>query len=107
MMSFKAAGRGDRQDFGASCPSVSMVPGASDHNTGDTRRRDPAWETAAITAAARKLARLVYSLLKHGTAYVAQEMAAYEAKYHERKLQGLTRQAQALGFVLVPASAGG
>ena len=61
----------------------------------------------AITAAAHKLARLVYSLLKHGTAYVAQEMAAYEAKYRERKLQGITRQAQALGFVLVPVAAGG
>jgi transposase len=62
---------------------------------------------AAITAAAHKLARLVYTLLKHGTDYVAQEMAAYEAKYRERKLQGITRQAQALGFVLVPATAAG
>jgi len=61
----------------------------------------------AITAAAHQLARLVYSLLKHGTAYVAQEMAAYEAKYRERKLQGITRQARALGFVLVPAAAAG
>jgi transposase len=62
---------------------------------------------AAITAAAHKLARLVYTLLKHGTDYVAQEMAAYEQKYRERKLQGITRQAQALGFVLVPATAAG
>jgi transposase len=62
---------------------------------------------AAITAAAHKLARLVYSLLKHGTDYVAQEMAAYEAQYRERKLHGITRQAQALGFVLVPAAPGG
>jgi len=60
----------------------------------------------AITAAAHKLARLVYSLLKHGTDYVAHEMAEYEAKYRERKLQGITRQAQALGFVLVPVAAG-
>jgi transposase len=56
---------------------------------------------AAITAAAHKLARLVYSLLKHGTAYVAQEMEDYEAKYRERKLQGVVRQARALGFELV------
>jgi transposase len=61
----------------------------------------------AITAAAHKLARLAYALLKHGTDYVSQEMAEYEAKYRERKLQGLTRQAQALGFVLVPVAAGG
>src|SRR6516164_493239 len=45
-MSLGAAGRGDRGDLGASCPSVSMVPGAGDYSTGDTRRRDPVWETA-------------------------------------------------------------
>jgi hypothetical protein len=50
------------------------------------------------------LARLVYSLLKHGTDYVAQELEAYEAKYRERKLQTLARQADALGFQLVPAA---
>jgi hypothetical protein len=61
----------------------------------------------AITAAAHKLARLVYSLLKHGADYVAQEMAEYEAKYREQKLRGITRQAQELGFVLVPTAAGG
>jgi transposase len=62
----------------------------------------------AITATAHKLARLVYSLLKHGTEYVVQELAAYEAKYRERRLQALARQAQALGLALVPvATAGG
>ena len=61
----------------------------------------------AITATAHKLARLVYSLLKHGTEYVAQELAAYEAKYRERKLQGITRQARELGFSLVPVAAEG
>jgi transposase len=60
----------------------------------------------AITAAAHKLARFVYSLLKHGTAYVAQQMTDYEAKYRERKLQAITRQAQALGFQLVPVTVG-
>jgi transposase len=61
----------------------------------------------AITAAAHKLARLVYSLLKHGTDYVAQEVAESEAKYRERKLQGITRQARELGFTLVPVAAEG
>jgi hypothetical protein len=46
-------------------------------------------------------------LLKHGTAYVAQELAAYEAKYRERKLQALARQAQAFGLALGPAAAAG
>jgi hypothetical protein len=61
----------------------------------------------AITAAAHKLARLVYTLLKHGTDYEAQEMAAYEAQYRARKLRGITRQAQELGFALVAVAAGG
>src|SRR5262249_31290523 len=51
MMSYRATGRGDRLDLGASCPSVSMVPGAGDHNTGDTLGRDPAWETACTSVA--------------------------------------------------------
>jgi hypothetical protein len=59
----------------------------------------------AITAAAHKLARLVYSLLKHGMDYVAQEMAAYEAKHRERTLQAVARQARELGFALTPADA--
>ena len=60
----------------------------------------------AITAAAHKLARLVYAVLKHGTAYVAQEMAAYERQYRERLVNGLKRKARELGYELVaPAGA--
>jgi transposase len=61
---------------------------------------------AAITAATHKLARLVYTQLKHGTDYVAQEMAAYEAQYRERK-KAVTRRAQDLGFAFVLAAAAG
>lgn len=56
----------------------------------------------AITATAHKLARLVYSLLKHGTAYVQQGMEEYEAQYRDRKVKGMVRQAKALGYTLVP-----
>ena len=38
---------------------------------------------------------------------MAQELAAYEAKYRERKLQALARQARAFGLALVPAAAAG
>jgi transposase len=55
----------------------------------------------AITAAAHKLARLVYALLKHGTAYVAQEVGEYERKYRERVVNGLKRKARELGYELV------
>jgi hypothetical protein len=58
----------------------------------------------AITATAHKMARLVYSLLKHGTAYVTQGMEEYERRYQERALQNLSRRAKGLGYTLVPAS---
>jgi transposase len=59
----------------------------------------------AITATAHKLARLVYSLLKHGTAYVAQGMEEYERRYRERVVQNLSRRAKDLGYALVEAPA--
>jgi transposase len=61
----------------------------------------------AITATAPKLARLVYSLLKHGTAYVQQGMDAYEAQYRERKITTMARQAKVLGYTLVPVASQG
>jgi transposase len=55
----------------------------------------------AITATAHKLARLVYSLLKHGSAYVTQSMAEYEQRYRERVIGHLSRRAKELGYELV------
>jgi transposase len=59
----------------------------------------------AITATAHKLARLVYSLLKHGTAYVTQGMQEYEQRYRQRVVRNLTRRAQELGYTLVETAA--
>jgi transposase len=55
----------------------------------------------AITATAHKLARLVYSLLQHGSASVQQGLDASESQYRERKVKAMARQAQALGYTLV------
>ena len=55
----------------------------------------------AITATAHKLARLVYSLLQHGSAYVKQGLEAYESQYRERTVKAVARQAKALGYTLV------
>lgn len=60
----------------------------------------------AITATAHKLARLIYTMLKHGTAYVQRGMDEYEQKYQERAVQSLTRRAKAFGYTLVPTPAG-
>ena len=59
----------------------------------------------AIVAAAHKLARLVYALLTHGAAYVAQAMEDYERTDAARRLVGLARQAGALGYRLEPLPA--
>jgi len=61
----------------------------------------------AITATAHKLARLVSSLLRHGSAYVQQGLDAYEAQYRERKVTAMAKQAKALGYTLVPLAAQG
>jgi len=56
----------------------------------------------AVTATARKIAVLYYSLLKNGTSYVETGQAAYEQKYQQRRLKGMQKQALALGYQLVP-----
>ena len=55
----------------------------------------------AITATAHKLARLVYMMLKQGTAYVDAGQECYEKRYRARVVQNLKRRAQELGFELV------
>ena len=56
----------------------------------------------AITAMAHKLARLVYRMLKFGSAYLDKGMAYYEQKYQQSKLDYLQRQAAKLGLTLLP-----
>jgi transposase len=58
----------------------------------------------AITATAHKLARLVYSMLKHGSAYVDAGQDYYERQYKERIVRNLQQRAKALGFELVPTA---
>jgi len=55
----------------------------------------------AITATAHKLARLVYTMLKHGTEYVDAGQEYYEQQYRSRVLQNLKRKAHDVGFELV------
>jgi transposase len=52
----------------------------------------------AVTAAAHKLARLVYWMLKHGTAYVKQTQEQYEAQQREKQIRNLKRRARQLGL---------
>jgi len=59
----------------------------------------------AITATAYKLARRIYAMLKHGTAYVAQGVEAYETASRERMVRQIRRKAATLGLVVVEREA--
>jgi transposase len=59
----------------------------------------------AITATAHQLARLLYTLLKHGTAYVRQSLADDAHHSRDRMIQHWTRRAKALGDALVQTPA--
>ncbi|HVK54081.1 MAG TPA: transposase [Burkholderiales bacterium] len=52
----------------------------------------------AITAAAHKLARLIYALATKGQPYVDQGQDYYEERYQQRVLNNLKRKAQQLGY---------
>ena len=56
----------------------------------------------AVTAAAHKLARLIYAMLTKGQEYTDQGQAYYEERYRQRVLHNLNRRAQQLGMTLVP-----
>jgi len=60
----------------------------------------------AITATAHKLARLIYSMLKHGKAFVNTGQEQYEERYQSRILQNLKRKAQEMGYKLVSINEG-
>ena len=49
----------------------------------------------------------MYHLRKYGSAYVQQGLDAYEAQYRERTVTTMAKQAQALGYTLVPLTAQG
>jgi hypothetical protein len=55
----------------------------------------------AVTAAAHKLARLIYTMLTRGEEYTDLGQAYYEERYRERVLRHLTQRAEKLGMKLV------
>ena len=59
----------------------------------------------AVTAAAHKLARLIYTMLTKGEKYPDQGQEYYEERYRERVLWSLTRRAEKMGMRLVASEA--
>ena len=58
----------------------------------------------AITATAHKLARLIYTMLRHGQEYVDAGAEYYERQYQQRALRAAKRRAAQLGYQLMPLS---
>jgi transposase len=59
----------------------------------------------AVTAAAHKLARLIYAMLTKGQEYTDRGQAYYEERYRQRVVANLSRRAQQLGMQMVPIAA--
>jgi len=57
----------------------------------------------AVTAAAHKLARLIYAMLTHGQEYTDQGQDYFEERYRQRVLHTLAQKAKAMGMQLVSA----
>lgn len=54
----------------------------------------------AITATARKLACIFYSMLKYGQEYVEKGMEYYEKLYEDRVMKNLNKKASEFGYIL-------
>ena len=57
----------------------------------------------AVTAAAHKLARLIYAMLTNGEEYTDRGQDYFEERYRQRVLHNLTQKAKAMGMQLVPS----
>jgi len=60
----------------------------------------------ATTAAAHKLAVILFNMLKKGQEYVEKGQTYYETQYKERVIRNLSQRAKELGLQLVPAEGG-
>ena len=60
----------------------------------------------AVVATAHKLARIIYSMLKHGTAFNPIDEAAYNEQQRQRSITRLQRHAIGIGMTLVPLPTG-
>ena len=68
------------------------------------RRKDG---KTAVFATARKLAQLVFRMLKYGQDYVDIGERAFEERFRQNHINGLQRAAEALGYTLTPHTSGG
>lgn len=58
----------------------------------------------AVTAAAHKLARLIYAMLTNGEEYTDRGQDYFEERYRQRVLHNLAQKAKTMGMQLVPSA---
>jgi transposase len=61
--------------------------------------------SVAVFATARRLAQLVYRMLRYGQDYVDEGEKAYDARFQAKRLSGLTEAAKSLGYILLKQDA--
>lgn len=58
--------------------------------------------SVAIFATARKLAQLIYRLVRYGQAYLDTSTEAYDARFNQRRLRFYTKALKEMGYTLQP-----
>ena len=61
--------------------------------------------SVAVFATARKLAQLVYRLLRYGQAYVDESAKAYEERFAKRRLKSYSKALKDMGYKIEPLTA--
>jgi len=61
--------------------------------------------SVAVFAMARKLAILIYRMLRHGQDYIDEGLAAYEERFRQRRLHNITSMAKEMGYQIIPIPA--
>jgi hypothetical protein len=61
--------------------------------------------SVAVFATARKLAQLIYRLIRHGQSYVDEGARAYETRCTQRRLKSYTTALQGMGYRVEPVTA--
>jgi hypothetical protein len=67
--------------------------------------RRVAWRkgaSVAVFATARKLAQLIYRLVRYGQAYVDTGTEAYEARFKQRRIKFFTKALNDMGYNVEP-----
>ena len=82
--------------------ATALIRSKSALGAGLRRKARHAGMKAEIFATARKLAQLVYRMLRWGQEYFDEGEAAYEERYRQRTIAHLKTSAKDLGYRLVP-----